>query len=140
MPLADPNTEFGARVARRLHDEPVIWLVTVNRHGTPQPSLVWFLEDGDEVLIYSRPDTPKLRNIQHRPRVALNFDSDKQGGDVIVLEGEARIEPDAASCDAVPAYMSKYGRRIQHIGYSAESFARAYSVAIRVRPHRVRGH
>jgi PPOX class probable F420-dependent enzyme len=55
MPLIDPSTDFGARVARRLADETIGWLVTVDAEGTPQPSPVWYLWDGETILIYSNP-------------------------------------------------------------------------------------
>ena len=55
----DLNTEFGARVERRLREEIVIWLTTVRTDLTPQPSLVWFLWDAETMLIYSKPNTPK---------------------------------------------------------------------------------
>lgn len=41
--IIDLTTEYGARVARRLQDEQVIWLTTVGRDGTPQPNPVWFI-------------------------------------------------------------------------------------------------
>jgi PPOX class probable F420-dependent enzyme len=137
--MIDLSTEFGARVARRLEQETVIWLTTVRADSTPQPSPVWFLWDGTTMLMYSRPDTPKLRNIAAQPRVALNFDSDGQGGDIVVFTGEARIE-DAPPANEVPTYLDKYQSSIASIGMTPESFARTYSVAIRVMPTSVRGH
>jgi hypothetical protein len=41
--LPDPATPFGARVARRLRDETVIWLTAVAADGTPQPNPVRLL-------------------------------------------------------------------------------------------------
>ncbi len=38
----DTSTEFGARVARRLGDEHIVWLTTVRRDQAPQPSPVRF--------------------------------------------------------------------------------------------------
>ena len=66
----DTTSEFGARVERRLGRDLIAWLTTVSPSGTPQPSPVWFLWDRETFLIYSRPDTPKLRNIRSRPTVA----------------------------------------------------------------------
>src|SRR5215470_16404935 len=94
----DLNTEFGARVARRLREERVIWLTTVGRDLTPQPSLVWFLPDVETLLIYSKPNMPKLRNIEQNPTVALNFDSDSRGGNVVIITGTAIIDRQAPSC------------------------------------------
>ncbi len=137
--MIDLNTEFGARVARRLDQEIVIWLTTVRADGTPQPSPVWFWWDGTTFLIYSRPHTPKLRNIADRPRVALNFDSDKQGGDIVVFSGDALIDPNAPPADQLSPYLDKYREGIKDIGMTPSQFAQEYSVAIRVTPTHLRG-
>jgi PPOX class probable F420-dependent enzyme len=90
------------------------------------------------VLIYSQPDQTKLRNIERNPRVALNFNSDPQGGHVVRMEGRATIDTSAPLATGVPAMIEKYDAAIQRIGYSAEQFAQGYSVAIRVTPTKVR--
>lgn len=136
----DPTTSFGERVARRLRDERIIWLTTIGASGQPQPSPVWFLWDGESFLIYSQPDTPKLRGIARNPKVALNFDGDGQGGDIIVFDGEARIVEDAPLATDVPEYVEKYRAASARIGMEPDSFARQYSTAIRVTPRKVRGH
>lgn len=134
------DTEFGARVLQRLQSEPIIWLTTVNASGMPQPSPVWFLWEAGSVLIYSKPNVPKLRNIARNPSVALNFDGNGQGGNIIVLTGTAQIEADAAPAHRVAEYAQKYGAYMARNGWSHEKFAQLYSVAIRVTPQDVRGH
>jgi PPOX class probable F420-dependent enzyme len=136
----DTGSEFGGRAARRLRDELIYWLVTVGPDGTPQPSPVWALWDGETFLVYSRPDTPKLRNIGSRPRVALHLDGDGRGGDIVIVTGDARIAADAPAADQVAAYVAKYREAMRRIGMTPESFARAYSVAVRVTPTHLRGH
>jgi PPOX class probable F420-dependent enzyme len=136
----DTGSEFGGRVARRLRDELIYWLVTIGPDGTPQPSPVWALWDGETFLVYSRPDTPKLRNIPSRPRVALHLDGDGRGGDIVIVTGDAQIATDAPAADQVAAYVAKYREAMRRIGMTPESFARAYSVAVRVTPARLRGH
>jgi PPOX class probable F420-dependent enzyme len=140
MLTLDTTTPFGARVARRLREELIVWLVTVGENGTPQPSPVWFLWDDRTVLIYSQPDTPKLRNIAARPRVALHFDGNGKGGDIVVLTGAARVVSDVPPADRIPAYVEKYRDGIRRIGMTPDSFARAYCVPIRVEPAALRGH
>jgi PPOX class probable F420-dependent enzyme len=136
----DTSTPFGERVARRLREDRIAWLTTVGPDQTPQPSPVWFLWDEGTVLVYSRPDTPKGRNVGRNPRVALNLDGDGRGGDIVVLTGEARIVEDHPPADRVPAYVEKYRQAIDRIGMTPESFAREYSVAIRLTPIRLRGY
>jgi PPOX class probable F420-dependent enzyme len=136
----DTGSEFGGRAAKRLKDETIYWLVTVAPDGTPQPSPVWALWDGERFLLYSQPDTPKLRNIASRPRVALHLDGDGRGGDVVIVTGDARILADGPAADRVPEYVSKYREGLRRIGMTAEAFARVYSVAVQITPTRLRGH
>ncbi len=99
---------------------------------------VWFLWDGEAVLIYSRPDRQKLRNIRRNPRVGLNLNSDACGGDVVRVEGTAEIMDDAPPANEVGEYVRKYRESIARIGFDEAGFARTYRVAILVTPARWR--
>ena len=137
--MIDSSTEFGARAERRLREERLAWLVTVRADGTPEPVPVWFLWDGDGVLLYSRPGTRKLRNIARNPRVALHLDGDGLGGDIVVVIGEARVSDDPPA-DEVPEYVAKYTWGFERNRWTAEEFASDYSVPIRVTVSGLRGH
>jgi PPOX class probable F420-dependent enzyme len=106
MPLQFPNpsTPFGERVARRLRDERLIWLTTVDAKGTPQPTPVWFWWDEatSTFLVYSRADAKRLAHISQNPRVAFNLDGNGRGGDIIVITGEARLSPNDPRADQLP--------------------------------------
>jgi PPOX class probable F420-dependent enzyme len=139
-PIPDPNTPFGARVLARLRDDAVVWLTTVGDDGTPQPNPVWFLWDGQSFVVYNRPDAQRLRHIRTRPRVALSFDGDGRGGDIVVVTGSAELSEGEPPTHEVPAYLSKYGQRMTQIAGSPEGFSHAYPVPLRIHPTRVRGH
>jgi PPOX class probable F420-dependent enzyme len=136
--MADTTPKLDERAEQRLRDELVIWLTTVSEDGTPQPTPVWFLWENGSLLIYSKPNTPKLRNIARRPTVALNLNSGPDGDNVVVLTGTAQADPQAPPSDQVAAYQAKYAAEIVGIGMNAESFAHEYSVAVRVAVRRVR--
>ena len=139
--LIDATTDYGQRVQRRLQEEGVIWLTTVTKSGRPLPVPVWFLWDGDaEVLIYSQPNMPKLRNIADQPKVALNFDSDGTGGNIVQFDGEAHADADAPPATGVEAFIDKYRDGIQRLGSTPEGFAEHYSAAVRVHLTKLRGH
>jgi PPOX class probable F420-dependent enzyme len=88
-PLIDESSAFGGRVAQHLRQDVVVWFTTVTSAGTPQPSPVWFLWDGDrEVLVFSK-ESQRVTNIAGNPPVSLNFRGDRLGGDIVVLTGEA---------------------------------------------------
>jgi PPOX class probable F420-dependent enzyme len=134
------DTPAGKKAAERLRTDRLAWLVTVRADGLPQPSLVWFLWDGESFLLYSRPRTQKLRNIRRRPLVSLHLDSDGVGSGVVVVAGEARIAGDEPPADQVEDYVRKYSRGIERLGMTAPEFARAYSVALRIRPLALRAY
>lgn len=135
----DTSTPFGERIERRLAEEEVIWLVTSDKDGVPQPSPVWFLREGDTLLIYSKPNAPKLRNIARQPRVALHFHTDAHGEDVKIFHGTAAVDPDVPRAHENPAYLEKYAEPIARLGWAPEQMGNEFSTAIRVRLEKVRG-
>jgi PPOX class probable F420-dependent enzyme len=138
--LPDPATPFGERVARRLRDEKIIWLTTTGADGTPQPTPVWFLWEGQTCLVYSLASAKRLAHIERNPRVALNFDGNGSGGDIIVFTGEAHRAADVPPADQNPAYVEKYRDLIAAEFQTAENFAAQYPVALRVTPTKARGY
>jgi len=131
----DPSDPKHAAADERLRSEPVIWLTTVRADGQPQTSPVWFLWDGETIRILSMPAAGKVRNIRSNPRVALNLDGNKLGGDIVTLEGAAELaEGEPAGED----YLVKYDEAIRSLGSDRDEFTGAYSTLIRIRPARLR--
>jgi PPOX class probable F420-dependent enzyme len=137
--VIDQGTEFGTRAARHLREEIVVWLTTVTPSGSPLPMPVWFLWDGNEsVAMYSMAGA-RVRNIEANPRVSLNFGGDGGGGDIVVLLGQAAIDPDAPPADQAADYRAKYDEHIARIGMTPEAFAQRYKVPVRIRLTRLKG-
>jgi PPOX class probable F420-dependent enzyme len=138
--MIDLTSEFGRAVKRHLENEHMIWLVTVDSKGMPQPRPVWFLWQDDSFLVFSQPKAYKLKHIEEHPQVALHFNSSEDGEKhVIVFLGEATIEPNSPPAPQVPAYLKKYKDGIAGIHMTPEQFGHDYSVAIKIKPAEVRG-
>lgn len=137
--VIDTSTDFGKRVEHRLQHDDLLWLTTVSSNSTPQPSLIWFYWDGETILIYSQPNAPKLRNIAAHPVVSLNFQANDEGEDVVILTGEAVVDPSAPPSNLHAEYRQKYARGTVQIGMTPQSLAAEFSVALRVTPTKVRG-
>jgi PPOX class probable F420-dependent enzyme len=135
----DTSSEFGALVDRRLKAEETIWLTTVDRGGTPQPTPVWFHWNGEDFLIFSQPNVAKIRNITANRRVALNFNTGEDGDNVAVFIGEARVADGPAAESRVAAYMTKYAEGIKRLNTTPESLLAEFSAVILVTPEKVRG-
>jgi PPOX class probable F420-dependent enzyme len=125
-------------VRKRLDQELVIWLTTMRADGQPQSSVVWFLSEGDEILVYSRTGTIRNDNVAASPKVALNLNSSPGGGSVVTMEGTARLDPDAPRASENPPYLGKYLEAIENNGWTPDGFSNDYSVPIRISIDRVR--
>ncbi len=137
--MLDFTSPIGHRIKRRLREEQIIWLATIDMHYTPQPRPVWFHWDGATLLIFSQAHAAKVRHIQHQPGVALNFNTKADGGDVGVLIGEAVIEVEPIAPNRTKAYLRKYRQSIKDIGMTVASFQAEYCVPILVTPLTLRG-
>ena len=129
---------FSDKIRRRLEDEVVIWMTTVDADGKPQTSVVWYWWDGSEFLIYSLDPTARLRNLATNPQVSLNLDGNGRGGDVVTIEAIATVDPEAPSAADMDDYVRKYRHRMDRGWGGPQGFADKYPTAIRVRPTRVR--
>lgn len=115
-----------------------VWFTTVREDGTPQPTPVWFLRENDTFLIYSYPNTKKLRNIHHSSKVALNFNDDDDGEHFIVITGEAVVDDSAPPIHLNPAYIAKYADGFQRLNWTPEYMGSRFTTAIRVTPTHIR--
>jgi PPOX class probable F420-dependent enzyme len=139
MITIDNSSGFGARIARQLGDELVLWLTTVGKSGTPAPNPVWFLWNGEQILVFSQAGKAKLHNIASNPRVSLNFNATHTGGDVGVISGEAVIDEKPATDEELAAYASKYAEGLAGLDMTPEQFHRDYPVLVRITPDKLRG-
>ncbi len=75
-------------------------LVTLNRDGSPQVTLVWIGLDGDEIVAGHLPKNRKVRNILRDPRVAISLETNTKSAmgltEYAVLYGRARIQEGGA--------------------------------------------
>ena len=137
--MIDESCEFGARAARHLREETVVWLTTVTPSGAPLPSPVGFLWDGgDNVFVYSQPGA-RIRNISSNPKVTLNFRGDANGGDIVILSGAAEVDESRPSAGQDAAWVAKYAAEWERAGMTAESFSERFSVPVHIRLNGVRG-
>jgi PPOX class probable F420-dependent enzyme len=135
----DFSRGVGPKILDQLQNEMVAWLTTTSSDGTPQPRLVWFLWEDDEVLFYSQPGAAKVAHIARNPRVALHFNSDPSGSSSRVLTGTATLASDAPGIAANPRYVTKYRSAISALNETPESLGQEFSLAYRIRPEHIRG-
>jgi hypothetical protein len=60
--------------------------------GTPRVVPIWFHWTGEEIVMVSPHDAPKVEALQANPAVALTIDSETWPHKVLLLRGSARVE------------------------------------------------
>jgi len=121
----------------RLGEEEVLWLTTVDDGGQPQSSPVWFHWNGEDVLVLSRPDAPKVANIVRRPAVSLHLNGGEAGTLVVSIEATAGVDG-GVSAARRSAYAEKYREGFARLGTDASSYFAEFSTALVAQPRRVR--
>jgi len=68
-------------------------LATVSSTGVPAQVLVWYMRDGDEILVTTQATTQKVKNIQQTGWASLSI---SQGPRFLTVRGHATIDNDPA--------------------------------------------
>ncbi|HYO43382.1 MAG TPA: TIGR03667 family PPOX class F420-dependent oxidoreductase [Candidatus Limnocylindrales bacterium] len=134
----DSGSGGDAHALERLERDMIAWLTTVTPDGQPQTFPIWFLWDAGEILVYSDRRAKRNGNIGVNPRVSLHLGDNGQGGDIVIVEGEARVDDETPRPEDNTAYNAKYADWIRDFFTTAEEFTSVYNVPIRIRPTRGR--
>ena len=126
----------ATRIRRFLEQEPVVWLSTVRPDGGPHLVPIWFWWDGDALLVFSKPDAQKVRNLRERPSAMLALGDAEDDFDVAMLVGRAELLERPTSEVMPAAHLAKYARQLAAIGLTAAEYAATYSQVIRIVPVR----
>ncbi len=84
------TTLAATRIVRFLEHEPVVWVSTVRPDGTPHIVPIWFWWDGEALLVFSKPDAQKIRNLRVNPAVMLALGDAEEDFDVGLIRGPRR--------------------------------------------------
>ena len=83
-----------------LESDALAHLVTLNRDGSPQVTIVWVGLDGDEIVSDHLVPQQKLRNVRRDPRVTLSLETQVTNPiglrEYLVVHGRARLEEGGA--------------------------------------------
>jgi PPOX class probable F420-dependent enzyme len=129
--------EIPGVVVDRLEKEQIIWLTTTKTDGMPLPNPVWFYWTGAQFLVFTENKSIKWRNMAGNPRVALNLNSDSDGGDVAIFQGEAGLSGPPPSKEELESYARKYQEGMSSLGLTAESLKSDYGL-VRITPIKYR--
>ena len=114
-----------------LLDSSVATLATIDSHGRPQLTELWFVREGDSVAISLNGNRHKTKNLEARPQCSLLILDLAEPMRYLELRGDAVVTPDE-DFSVADAVGEKYGTNLR--GYDAPGDTR---VAVRISLHRV---
>jgi len=136
----DTSTAFGAEAVKRIEAQKLAWLTTVDSKGTPQPNPVWFIWDSDAIVIFSKPNQAKLKNIARSGRVSLNLEATTDEEHITIFTGHADIVDRATiGQDLLDRYAARYEEGMVNIKMTRAEYEAAYTEVIRFTPEKLRG-
>ena len=81
-----------------LLDAPLIAvLASIGPDGMPHASPVWFVHDGDDVLVSTTNDRQKFRNLRDRPVASITVVDPTDPHRYLEVRADVTIEPDVAN-------------------------------------------
>ncbi|HVH00463.1 MAG TPA: PPOX class F420-dependent oxidoreductase [Miltoncostaeaceae bacterium] len=112
-------------------------LATVRADGAPHVAPIWFVLDGDDVVLMTGARTRKGRNLRRDPRASLVVDDERPPFAWARIEGVAELSDDLG--EMLPWSIRIAGR---YMGDDqAEAYGRRNAVAgellVRIRPRRI---
>ncbi len=130
--------EIPKEAQRRITEDRVIWLTTVTDRGVPAPNPVWFVPDGDDLVVYTTPTSRRIHNLTRRPVASVHFNSDEHGGDVVVITGDVEMTHGQPP-SAFPGYLAKYEDDILGpLATTVEAIDETYNTQLRIHPRKIR--
>ena len=129
-----PSTE------RALRDSRVLWLSSVSTDGSPHIVPAWFVWDEERIVLFSKPNARKIRNLRCHPRAMVALGDPSPNFDVELIEADAETPAATARETMPPAFAAKYRRLLRRAGLTAGRFGEVYSQPIVLRPTRFLGY
>jgi PPOX class probable F420-dependent enzyme len=109
-------------------------LATVRPDGRPHVVPLWFLWDGEAIVVVSKPHAQKVRNLVAKPRAMVSV-GQPGDADASLLEVNAEVEAGGAAALADRLW-SKYRHQCEALGLTVGEFVETHSFVIRLRPTR----
>lgn len=83
-------------------------LAYIGRDGRPRVVPIWCTYADDSIVMVTGPKADKVRAIEANPAVALTIDSATPPYHVLMIDGDATIEPTDGMAPEYPAIVEKY--------------------------------
>ncbi|MFO7681525.1 MAG: pyridoxamine 5'-phosphate oxidase family protein [Chloroflexota bacterium] len=85
---------FDDRVRALLEQPIIVRFTTIRPDGYPHTVPVWFMLDGDDLLVFSLRETRKVKNALVDAKGCFSIGGDPAGSDSYLIDGDLVVEDD----------------------------------------------
>lgn len=130
--------ELSGEMRRFLAEPRFGVLATVNPDGSPQQTVMWFLLEGDDIVMNTKRGRKKDRNVLRDPRVSICVED---GQRYLTLAGQLAIDEDAGRSQVdIRRLAERYEGGAKAAEMVAAQFSREERVTLRLRIEAVDAH
>ena len=131
-----PRSELTPAQRKFLQDKRFAVVGTKNPDGSPHLAVMWYLLDGDEIVVNSAQGRIKDRNLAADPRMSVLIED---GYRWIRIDGRARIEHDQSiTHEDIRRLASRYYEDERKVAASMrDNFSKQHRITYRLRIRRV---
>jgi PPOX class probable F420-dependent enzyme len=122
---------YGTRTAK---------IATVSADGHPHVVPVWFLLDGDDLVVTSTSGSAKARHLARDPRVAVSVDDESPPYAFVALRGTASLYRDPPDLLAWTTRIAGRYLAAPEVARAGRRYAEIDDLIIRIRVDRVLGY
>jgi PPOX class probable F420-dependent enzyme len=134
------STTLPDHVRRFLSDPRYAAVATVDEDGSPRQAVVWFLLDGDTIVINSLEGRRWPTNLRRDPRVSIAI-TDAHEQLWVGLTGTVEIVDDQEQAQAdIAAMARRYDEPAEAEAVIANRFSKQQRVSFRLRPTTIHDH
>jgi PPOX class probable F420-dependent enzyme len=126
--------KFDAKARKFLAGKHFAKLATLMKDGRPQLTPIWYVYEGDKLIINTSKDRVKYRNIERDPRVSLLIDD---GYPHVSVFGKARIATERDANKDIESLAIRYTGEKEGRKAARERYWKQERVSIEIVPDRI---
>jgi PPOX class probable F420-dependent enzyme len=133
----DPTKPAHAMALSKLDTAEIMWFVSVRPDGRPHAVPVWFYPRDGRLLVFSEPDSAKVRHVRSGSAVQVHLETGAFGNEVVVLDTAAEVSERPAAdwlLEFRDGYVAKYAKAIEDYGMGLDDIAARFSTVLVLTP------
>jgi len=129
------SSKLSEKARAFLEEKRFAVLATINSDGSPQLTTMWYVLEGDEIVMNTKAGRVKERNIRRDPRIAVCFE---EGYSFITISGKVEIIDDVETAQAdIERVATRYQGAEAAKKRMEEQFSKEQRVTLRLKCERV---